>query len=421
MADGELKRLQRELSFKRLQLSSICELSAAMRAQFDVDHVARIFFSSLMAPLGVSRAFLFDRGHDLFRKRGFALSAWEAQLLRKKLGRALVGVPCLGVDELPASCDDLKRLLQARQIRHLLNVSEKLRQPVVLGLGRKFNLRDLAEEDFEFATILSRFMLVELENIRYLGQIVEKRKLEHEMKIARSIQLSLLPQELPKLRRYDVAVLYEPIQEVGGDYCDILKIRQGVQPLVLADVEGKGLSAALLAASCQAVFHSMNELYLFRPAVFIARANAFVHEITRGARFITLFWMLLNDGEPSLTYVNAGHCAPFLIRGDELRRLDAGGMLLGFAPDSVYEEQTQGLKPGDIVCAFTDGVFEAESPAGEEFGEEAVAEFIRSHARLGAAELADALRRRIRGFTQKASFRDDFTILIVKVREEERT
>ncbi len=421
MAEGELKRLQRELSFKKLQLSAICELSSAMRAQFDVDHVARIFFSSLMAPLGVSRAFLFDRGRDLFRKRGFALSARESQLLRRKLGRALAGVSCLSVDDLPASCEDLMRLLQARQVRHLLNVSENLRRPVVLGLGRKFNLRDLAEEDFEFATILSRFMLVELENIRYLGQIVEKRQLEHEMKIARSIQLSLLPQELPKLRRYDLAVLYEPIQEVGGDYYDILKVRKGVQPLVLADVEGKGLSAALLAASCQAVFHSMNELYLFRPAVFIARANAFVHEITRGARFITLFWMLLGDDEPSLTYVNAGHSPPFLIRGGELRRLDAGGMILGFSPDSAYEEQTLALQAGDVVCAFTDGVFEAQNPAGEEFGEEAVAEFVRTHLHLGAAELADALRRRIRGFTQKTSFRDDFTILIVKVRAEEKT
>ena len=180
-------------------------------------------------------------------------------------------------------------------------------------MGRKFNLRELEQEDFEFACILSRFMLIELDNIRYLAQIVEKQKLEHEMKIARSIQLSLLPQGLPALRHYDLAVIYEPIQEVGGDYYDILKKRKNIQPLVLADVEGKGLAAALLAASCQAIFHSMNELYLFKPAVFIAKANAFIHEITRGTRFITLFWMLLNDDVPALTYVNAGHSVPFLV------------------------------------------------------------------------------------------------------------
>ena len=416
MADSEVKRLQKELQFKKLQLNSIHELSSAMQTQFDVDHVVRIFFSSLMAPLGLLRTFFFDRRHGLLRKRGFALNEGEAQLLKKKLSRALAGRDCVGVDTLPPALDDLKKLLQARRIAYLLNVAEGKKRPIILGLGRKFNRRELEAEDFEFASILSRFMLIELDNIRYLAQIVEKQKLEHEMKIARGIQLSLLPQALPELRHYDLAVIYEPIQEVGGDYYDILKKKKHIQPLVLADVEGKGLAAALLAASCQAVFHSMNELYLYKPAVFIAKANAFIHEITRGNRFITLFWMLLNDNVPALTYVNAGHSAPFLVHADGVRKLDAGGLLLGFSNDSAYQEQTEALKSGDVVCAFTDGVFEAQNPAGAEFGERAIADFLQAHRRLGARELGDALYRRIKNFIGKGKFRDDFTILIVKVR-----
>lgn len=416
MADGEVKRLQKDLQFKKLQLNSIHELSSAMQTQFDVDHVVRIFFSSLMAPLGLLRTFVFDRRHDLLRKRGFALTEGEAQLLKKKLSRALAGRDCVGVDSLPPALDDLKKFLQARRIAYLLNVAEGKKSPVVLGLGRKFNRRELEAEDFEFAAILSRFMLIELENIRYLEQIVEKQKLEHEMKIARSIQLSLLPQGLPELRHYDLAVIYEPIREVGGDYYDILKKRKHIQPLVLADVEGKGLAAALLAASCQAVFHSMNELYLYKPAVFIAKANAFIHEITRGSRFITLFWMLLNDDVPAMTYVNAGHSAPFLVGADGVRQLDAGGLLLGFGGDSAYQEQTVALKSGDVICAFTDGVFEAQNPAGDEFGERAIADCLQAHRRLGARELGDALYRKIKSFMGKGTFRDDFTILIVKVR-----
>ena len=247
MAESEVRRLQKELQFKKLQLNSIHELTSAMQAQFDVDHVMRIFFSSLMAPLGLSRAFFFDRRHELLRKRGFILSAGEILLLRKTLDRAVAGASCVNVDELPPALEELKKLLQARRIFYLLNIAENRKKPVVLGLGRKFNLRELAQEDFEFACILSHFMMVELENIRYLEQILEKKKLEHEMKIARGIQLSLLPQGLPQLQRYDMAVIYEPIQEVGGDYYDILKKRKSIQPLVLADVEGKGLAAALLA------------------------------------------------------------------------------------------------------------------------------------------------------------------------------
>jgi len=416
MAESEIKRLQKELKFKKLQLNSIYELSSAIQSKFDVDHVMRVFFSSLMAPLGISRTFFFDRNQELLRKRGFLLNAAEALLLKKKAGKALAGAASLKVDDLPANLEDLKRLLQARGIHYLLNVSEDKKRVIVLGLGRKFNLRELEQEDFEFAYILSRFMLIELDNIRYLGQIFEKKKMEHEMKIARDIQLSLLPQGLPQLRHYDLSVIYEPIQEVGGDYYDILPKKKNIQPLVLADVEGKGLSAALLAASCQAIFHSMNELYLFKPARFIGKANAFIHEITRGSRFITLFWMLLNDDVPALTYVNAGHNAPFLISRNSVKKLDTGGFLIGFSGSSAYQEKTLPLRSGDVICAFTDGVFEVQNPAGDEFGEQAIIDFIQANRQLAAAELSDSLYKKIKSFSHKTKFRDDFTILIVKVR-----
>jgi len=416
MAENEIKRLQKELKFKKLQLNSIYELSSAIQSKFDVDHVMRVFFSSLMAPLGVSRTFFFDRNQELLRKRGFLLNAAEALLLKKKTGKALAGAASLKVDDLPANLEDLKKLLQARGIHYLLNVSEDKKRAIVLGLGRKFNLRELEQEDFEFAYILSRFMLIELDNIRFLAQIFEKKKMEHEMKIARDIQLSLLPQGLPQLQHYDLSVIYEPIQEVGGDYYDILPKKKNIQPLVLADVEGKGLSAALLAASCQAIFHSMNELYLFKPARFIGKANAFIHEITRGSRFITLFWMLLNDDVPSLTYVNAGHNAPFLISRNTVRKLDTGGFLIGFSGNSAYQEKTLPLRSGDVICAFTDGVFEVQNPAGDEFGEQAIIDFIQANRQLAAAELSDSLYKRIKSFSRKTKFRDDFTILIVKVR-----
>ncbi len=416
MAENDIKQLQRELKFKKLQLNSIYELSSAMQSQFDVDNVMRIFFSSLMAPLGISRTFFFDLNQDLFRKRGFVLSDAEVLQIKKKLKKAMANSSRRIVADLPPDLAALKKLLLGRQIHYLLNISESRKRTLILGLGRKFNLRDLEQEDFEFAYILSRFMLIELDNIRYLAQMFEKKKLEHEMKIARDIQLSLLPQDLPELKNYDMSVIYEPIQEVGGDYYDILKKKKNIQPLVLADVEGKGLSAALLAASCQAIFHSMNELYLFQPAKFIGKANAFIHEITRAGRFITLFWMLLNDETPALTYVNAGHNAPFLISKKNVRKLDTGGFLLGFSDSSLYQEETVPLRSGDIICAFTDGVVEVENAAGEEFGERAIIDLLVAKAELSAAELSSSLYKKIKEFSRNTTFRDDFTVMIVKVR-----
>jgi sigma-B regulation protein RsbU (phosphoserine phosphatase) len=126
--------------------------------------------------------------------------------------------------------------------------------------------------------------------------------------------------------------------------------------------------------------------------------------------------MLLNDENPAITYVNAGHSAPFLISGKNVRKLEAGGMLLGFNDSGIYQEETVPLRSGDIVCAFTDGVFEAENSRGEEFGEQAISDFLIAHKQLPASELSDGLYKKIKDFSRNKKFRDDFTILIVKVR-----
>jgi sigma-B regulation protein RsbU (phosphoserine phosphatase) len=141
-----------------------------------------------------------------------------------------------------------------------------------------------------------------------------------------------------------------------------------------------------------------------------------IHEINNGSRFITLFWMLLDDDVPALTYVNAGHNQPYLLSGTKVTKLSEGGFPIGFSSSSQYEQKNIALRRGDIICAFTDGVFEVQNPEGEEFGEQAMVEFIQQNSQHTAAELSGGLYKKIRNFSKKTSFRDDFTILIVKVR-----
>ena len=162
------------------------------------------------------------------------------------------------------------------------------------------------------------------------------------------------------------------------NYYDILKKRSGALPLLIADVEGKGLSAALLAASSQAVFHSLNELYFFEPSKFVAKANSLIYDFTRGNRFITLCWLLLEDNKRQVTYVNAGHVAPFFISKKGVKTLSMGGFLTGFVPDAAYQKETLKLQRGDLIIAFTDGVPEAENPQGEELGEEAMIKYFQN-------------------------------------------
>ncbi len=418
MEESKLNRLRKELKLKEFQFNSIFEFSESIFSSFQVDSIIRIYFSTLMAQLGITRIFLFNTSHSLFKKRGFKISDDELKIIRKGFKNIDTSEWLhLNVDHLEPEHEELKELLISKKIQYLVNVSDSEKRRNILGLGARFNQKELTTENMEYAFFVSRFSLSSIENAFLINKLIETKRLEHEMNIARDIQLSLLPQSIPEMENFEVSVIYQPINDVGGDYYDILKEHKGQQPVLIADVEGKGLSAALLAASSQAIFHSLNELYFFEPGKFVSKANSMIHEFTRGSRFITVFWMLLNNAQKTVTYVNAGHASPFLIHADgSCRRLTTGGFLTGFVEEADYEKEELQLQSGDIIVAFTDGVPEVENASGEEFGEEAVCDFVKENKHLCAQEITDNLFKTINDFSQKTKFRDDFTLIILKVK-----
>lgn len=414
--EKKISSLKKELKLKEFQFNSIFEFSESIYSSFQVENVIRIYFSTLMGQLGISRAFIYDSRHKIFKNRGFRPSDEDVKRLTKSLRKAGAGWFSLTVEELAPEFEELKERLLHEKIHYLVNISESEKDTIILGLGARFNKRTLTNENMEYAFFVSKFALSAIENAILINRLIESKRVEHEMKIARDIQLSLLPQSVPDLKNFEISVIYQPINEVGGDYYDILKERQGALPVLIADVEGKGLSAALLAASSQAILHSLNELYFFEPGKFISKANSMIYDFTRGARFITLFWMLVEDENKKLTYVNAGHAAPFLISGDSVVRLDKGGFLTGFVDTAEYEKETLSLKSGDIIAAFTDGVPEVENRDDEEFGEEGIVEFIKSNRDLSAEQMTASLFREILDFSDGIKFRDDFTLVLLKVK-----
>lgn len=415
MEEKKVSSLKRELKLKKFQFNSIYEFSSTLYSSFDMDNIVRIFFSTLMGQLGVSRTLLMETEHQLLEFKGFRLSDEDIVFLKGALPALVQGDVYLRVEELPDEQEELRETLLAKKIRYLVNVSEG-KKHVFLGMGLKFNKIELKKEDLEFSFFISRFAMIAIDNAFMINRIIETKRIEHEIEIASDIQLSLLPQAVPELKNFELAVTYKPINEVGGDYYDILRERNGRLPVLIADVEGKGLPAALLAASSQAIFHSLNELYFFEPAKFIAKANSLICDFTKGNRFITLFWMLVDDNEKSVTYVNAGHEEPLLISGDEVKTLSTGGFLTGFLDSAEYTAHTLRLKEGDMIVAFTDGVPEVENPDGEEFGKEALIEFFKKNNKLPAKKLTEKLFRIITEFSAGTRFRDDYTLLVLKVR-----
>jgi sigma-B regulation protein RsbU (phosphoserine phosphatase) len=413
--EKKISRLKRELKLKEIQFNSIYEFSDSIYSSFTVESIMRIYFSTLMGQLGIPRIFFFDSEHKLLQKRGFRISEADEKLFYKYIKKIGPQWFSFTVDELAPGLQEFSELLREKKIRYLVNISESENKTIVLGMGAKPNKKELTTENLEYAFFVSKFSSSAVDNAIFINRLIESKRMEHELKIAREIQLSLLPQSLPVLENFEIAVIYEPINEVGGDYYDILKKRKDELPILIADVEGKGLYAALLAASSQAIFHSLNELYLFEPGKFMAKANALICEFTKGMRFITLFWMLVNDRKRTVTYVNAGHVEPLLIAGSGgVKRLSKGGFLAGFIGTAEYEKETVSLEPGDIIVAFTDGVPEVENKADQEFGVEAMVDFIRENRHLSAKELTALLFKAITDFSQQKKFRDDFTLLILK-------
>jgi sigma-B regulation protein RsbU (phosphoserine phosphatase) len=417
MEERQISHLTRELKLKQIQFNSIFEFSESIYSSFHVDSIVRIYFSTLMGQLGLSRIFFFDPDNRIFEKRGFRASEDEQKVLYKNIKKMASQWFYLTIDELSPELDELKEFLMEKKIRYLVNISESDKKPAILGLGAKFNQKELTTENIEYAFFVSKFSRGAIENALLIDRLIESKRMEHELKIARDIQLSLLPQSVPSLKNFDMFVIYEPTNEVGGDYYDILKERHNKDlPILIADVEGKGLPAALLAASSQAIFHTLNDLYLFEPGKFITKANSMICKFTRGKRFITLFWMLVDDDNQAVTYVNAGHIEPLLITKNNVTRLSRGGFLTGFIEEAQYEKETIKLEPGDLIAAFTDGVPEVENKAGEEFGIDLMIEFLQNNRCLSAVELTTALFKAITDFSQGKKFRDDFTLFILKAK-----
>lgn len=243
-------------------------------------------------------------------------------------------------------------------------------------------------------------------------RVVMKRDLE----IAREIQHWLVPSEPPKVPGLDIAFVTRPANTVAGDYYDVIpRGTEGKQLLVIADVAGKSMPAALLMATFQA---SLKTLSATSPDLvdLVCGLNRYAsdHSI-RGSRFTTAFLAEFDPATRILTYVNAGHNPPVRLRGTECEYLKIGGVPLGILKDAGYEAGTTVLQAGDVLGIYTDGVVEAENVAGQEFGEDRMLAAMRAVPAGSAQQVVQQLMAQIELFVGTAPQHDDITCMIVKV------
>ena len=242
-------------------------------------------------------------------------------------------------------------------------------------------------------------------------------KLQQELEESQEIQAALMPGALPDIDGLDIAIAWKPARTVGGDYFDILKFSERHTALCIADVAGKGMPAALLMSNVQAVLKSFAS-DVAAPGELCARVNRVMCDNIVSHRFITCFYALLDTQNRKLSYTNAGHCPPMLIRDGACLRMKEGGPVLGIFPDRPYAQGEINLMRGDCLALFTDGVTEARNASFREFGEDRLEELLielaTGNSKLRAAELRDRIMEAVNEFSSGEAY-DDATLMVVRV------
>jgi len=251
----------------------------------------------------------------------------------------------------------------------------------------------------------------QVERCRRLRQAQRQRA--DELQDARDIQNNLLPKSIPQVKDYEIAGMTQPVRHVGGDFYDVVRINETETVLCIADVSGKGMPAALLMSSLQAALKPL--IWDTRsPRELCRRLNRILCEITPVGKFVSFFYAVLDSKDNRLTYCNAGHNPPVLVRANgAASELNVAGAVLGQFPDWVYEQSDLQLRPGDTLMMFTDGLVEASNEDHDEFGEEGVIRVALENRGASAAKLEKLLTQAASGHCG-GHFQDDASMIVLR-------
>jgi phosphoserine phosphatase RsbU/P len=303
------------------------------------------------------------------------------------------------------------------QTRTMLCMPMRDRKSKIIGVFQILNKHDgvFTKDDENFLEAFSVHAALAIENARMHQDIVEKERIEKELEIAGNIQRRLLPKQLPALPGYEIDAVARPSKNVGGDYYDILLLSAGKYAFVIADVSGKGVPAALLVSTLHASLHAYID-GATNLAQLVKRLNIVVHGNTEAERFITLFMAILDPADGSVTFVNAGHNFPFLLRTQQssIQPLFSTGLPLGMFDGVEYQQETVKLDPSDYLVMYTDGVTEAMNRSMDEYGEKRLRQVMIGSSDKSASGLLAGIVADVEVFVSGEPQSDDLTMLVLK-------
>jgi sigma-B regulation protein RsbU (phosphoserine phosphatase) len=347
--------------------------------------------------------------------RGYDID--DLRELRLKTGEGIIGNVALTGE--PVISPDVRtdpRYINARAETRSEMVAPIISNEEVIGVFdlESDQLNAYTPDDLQVLLLLASQVAIIIEKVMLHEQLIEKKRLEGQLEVARQVQLELLPASDPKLEGFDICAYNFSTEEVSGDYYDWVSIYDDQIGVVIADVSGKGVPAALLMAFLRASLRAAIHIG-YAPHISMAKVNYLLWESIERNQFVTAFYGVLDASNHTLAYTNAGHNPPLLMEADGTARfIERGGIPLGMFRDTRYYEYYQSIEPGQTLVLYTDGVTEAMSEKGEEFGRTRLEQTVRNGRHLAAKDLITFIQKDVLEWTGGRGAGDDMTFFIIK-------
>jgi len=405
-------------------IETLIEAVRKVSSSLDLDEVLDTIFDSIKELITYNAAVIYvmdPRSGEIheFKTRGYLPEAISEDFL--STGSGIIGWVIR--NRAGEIVDDVKS--DDRYVKVRAETRSEIAAPIIRTDGRVIGVINLesdlvngyGSQDLELLTMFASLAASAIDHTLLYRQVMRQRRVESELELARKVVEGLMPRAFPLLKDFDIYGTTVPFREVGGDYLDFIDSISERLVVLVADVSGKGLAAALIMVAFGAYFHAtvINELAM---RVVMGRVNRLVHETTDGERFITCFYGLIDPDNKRLLYISAGHNPPLLLRTDGTSKLlTQGGMPLGIFETSRYSESVLEFQPGDILVLYTDGVVEASDQRDEEFGLGRLEEVVRAVSGRRAHEIVKAITDAVNEHSEEVGGpEDDLTVSVIKVR-----
>ena len=402
------------------RLRTIVEASKLINSSIDADALFDSILRVAREELDVERGTLYfvdEKNHEIWAKFADGLS------IRLPIGKGLAGTvaatgePVILHDAYSDSRFDRSQDQRSGfRTRSMLCVPIHNRDGRTVGVLQLLNKRNgsFGERDLEFLAAISEHMAIAMENATLHLAVVEKNRMERELQLGREIQSRLLPAPPCDIAGVELAAQSVPCYEVGGDYYDFIEFPEGDLGLVIGDVSGKGVSAALIMSSIQAALRIAAPIEYDLPSLMV-RLNALLYRMASGRKYVTFFFGRYTPDTGELHYVNAGHCPPLLVHANGIvEPVPSTGRPIGILPEAEYEEGALLVPEGGTLFLYTDGLTEAANPEEEEFGMPRLRAVAAETAKLGVEDAARQMLEAVHAFERGAHVTDDKTLVVFR-------